>query len=127
LLTTEPHFIRALKPNSLKKPDNFDAVNALRQLRYAGLLETIRIRSAGYSVTPTYEEFYHRFKIIVENADNLTAGKDARGKCEVLLNELNLDMKKFQMGVTKIFLKEAQNEGLMKLREEKLSTAVLSY
>jgi myosin heavy subunit len=39
-----PHFVRCLKPNQEKKKSTFVEAEVLRQLRYAGVLETIRIR-----------------------------------------------------------------------------------
>lgn len=47
LYKTEPHFIRCVKPNQLKAPQMMDGVLTLRQLRYAGLFEAIRIRKSG--------------------------------------------------------------------------------
>ncbi len=41
---TAPHFIRCIKPNSKKEANSLDSGEVLRQLRYAGMMETIRIR-----------------------------------------------------------------------------------
>jgi len=62
---TEPHFIRAIKPNNVKIPNQFDAVNTMRQFKYSGLLETVKIRSKGYAHRPTFQHFYEEFKCIV--------------------------------------------------------------
>jgi myosin heavy subunit len=69
--STEPHFIRAIKPNNVKKADFFEGATAVRQLRYSGLLETVRIRAAGFQYRPTYEECYKRFKILVNGTIEL--------------------------------------------------------
>eukprot|EP00601_Ochromonadales_sp_CCMP2298_P023667 CAMPEP_0173273484 /NCGR_PEP_ID=MMETSP1143-20121109/1925_1 /TAXON_ID=483371 /ORGANISM="non described non described, Strain CCMP2298" /LENGTH=675 /DNA_ID=CAMNT_0014210219 /DNA_START=96 /DNA_END=2120 /DNA_ORIENTATION=- len=49
LNSTEPHFIRCVKPNHLKVGGVFDGELSLRQLRYAGLFEAIRIRKSGFA------------------------------------------------------------------------------
>ncbi len=38
LNSTQPHYVRCVKPNDLKKPDVFDANNCLQQLRCVGCL-----------------------------------------------------------------------------------------
>jgi len=104
-------------------------VNALRQLRYTGLLETIKIRSAGYAWRPTFEEFVSRFKVLVPTFNKETNGKSLKEKCEILLHHLEdsgLDRARLQIGSTKLFLKEQQFEMIQEMREEKLrSSAVL--
>ena len=42
-------------------PCMFDEAVILQQLRYTGMLETVRIRQSGYSVRLAFEEFIQRF------------------------------------------------------------------
>ena len=43
----------------------FDEETVQRQLRYTGMLETVRIRQAGYNVRLSYEEFIHLYRILL--------------------------------------------------------------
>ena len=38
LSSTSPHFVRCVKPNTLKQANNFDRDIVLAQLRYAGII-----------------------------------------------------------------------------------------
>ncbi|NXW18722.1 MYO3B protein, partial [Circaetus pectoralis] len=60
LYSANPHFVRCIKPNSQKEPGVVDSQVVLQQLRYNGLLETIRIRRDGFSWRPSFEEFAER-------------------------------------------------------------------
>ena len=57
---SKPIFMRCIKPNSKKNPNDFDEKFVLTQLRYCGVLETTRIRKEGYSLRPTFEEFIEK-------------------------------------------------------------------
>ena len=41
-------------------PDQFDQAVVVNQLRYSGMLETVRIRKAGYAVRRPFQDFYKR-------------------------------------------------------------------
>ena len=55
-----PYFVRCIKPNELKEPKKFNNKLVLDQLRYSGMLETIRIRRAGYPVRIDFSNFIFR-------------------------------------------------------------------
>uniref|UniRef100_A0A6Q2X685 Myosin motor domain-containing protein n=1 Tax=Esox lucius TaxID=8010 RepID=A0A6Q2X685_ESOLU len=60
MFAASPHFVRCIKPNGSKLPDLVDNKMIMDQLRYNGLLETIRIRRDGFSWRPSFTEFAQR-------------------------------------------------------------------
>lgn len=75
LKVTEPHFIRCIKPNHLKKPNILQGTLALCQLKYAGLFEAIRIRKSGFAYRVSYAVFANTYSIIVPNLLKEKKGK----------------------------------------------------
>uniref|UniRef100_A0A3Q2DT51 Unconventional myosin-X-like n=1 Tax=Cyprinodon variegatus TaxID=28743 RepID=A0A3Q2DT51_CYPVA len=48
LSASNPFFVRCIKPNMDKKANQFNPDVVLNQLRYSGMLETVKIRKAGF-------------------------------------------------------------------------------
>ncbi|KAG0482871.1 hypothetical protein HPP92_010955 [Vanilla planifolia] len=119
LNSTEPHYIRCVKPNNLLKPAIFENVNVMQQLRCGGVLEAIRISCAGYPTRRTFYEFLHRFGILAPEL--LEGNYDEKVICGKILEKKGL--KGWQIGTTKIFLRAGQMAELDARRAEVLSTA----
>ena len=49
---------------SSQLPQSFNPKLVLSQLRYSGMLETVKIRRAGFPVRRTYEDFLFRYIFI---------------------------------------------------------------
>uniref|UniRef100_A0A3P9NVQ0 Unconventional myosin-X-like n=1 Tax=Poecilia reticulata TaxID=8081 RepID=A0A3P9NVQ0_POERE len=60
LSASNPFFVRCIKPNMDKKANRFDPDVVLNQLRYSGMLETVKIRKAGFPVRRTFKDFFSR-------------------------------------------------------------------
>uniref|UniRef100_A0A8C5HSB8 Unconventional myosin-X-like n=1 Tax=Gouania willdenowi TaxID=441366 RepID=A0A8C5HSB8_GOUWI len=60
LSASNPFFVRCIKPNMDKVPNRFDPEVVLNQLRYSGMLETVKIRRAGFPVRRTFKDFLSR-------------------------------------------------------------------
>src|SRR5690625_3844070 len=67
IAVTQPHYIRCIKPNMLKRANSFDNQYVLKQLRSGGVMEQVRISSAGYTSRHDYADFYERFYSILYN------------------------------------------------------------
>jgi len=105
LMTTTPYFIRCVKPNMEKVPEKFDNELIYNQLLYAGMLETIRIRRMGYPIRYVHEDFWKRYRVICPEVDMVKG--DYAKSCSALLKGLGLSSPgDFQLGKTKVFLKQ---------------------
>nr|KJB26582.1 hypothetical protein B456_004G248700 [Gossypium raimondii] len=119
LNSTEPHYIRCVKPNNQLKPAIFENQNIMQQLRCGGVLEAIRISMAGYPTRKPFFEFINRFGLLCPEA--LEGNYDEKAACQKILEKAGLEG--FQVGLTKIFLRAGQMAELDARRAEVLSSA----
>ncbi|GMI94274.1 MYOSIN XI E [Hibiscus trionum] len=119
LNSTEPHYIRCVKPNNKLKPAIFENQNIMQQLRCGGVLEAIRISMAGYPTRRAFFEFINRFGILCPEA--LEGNYDEKSACQKILEKSGLQG--FQVGLTKIFLRAGQMAELDARRAEVLGVA----
>ncbi|KAL1248056.1 hypothetical protein QQF64_023432, partial [Cirrhinus molitorella] len=52
---SEPYFVKCIRSNAEKLPLRFNDALVLRQLRYTGMLETVRIQRSGYSIKYSFQ------------------------------------------------------------------------
>ncbi|XP_039920616.1 unconventional myosin-X [Hirundo rustica] len=122
LSSSNPFFVRCIKPNVQKMPDQFDQTVVLNQLRYSGMLETVRIRRAGFPVRRPFQDFYKRYKVLMRN---LTLPEDLNEKCAVLLRLYDNTSTEWQLGKNKVFLRESLEHKLEKQREVEVTKAAM--
>ncbi|KAF7241807.1 Unconventional myosin-X [Varanus komodoensis] len=129
LSVCNPLFIRCIKPNLEKAPDLFSPGVVLKQLRYSGMLETVKVRRAGFPVRRLFQDFLLsqelflgvlRYKMLLKNWNNPDSAKAA---CAALLQTYDSTQREWKLGKTKVFLKEALEQKLEKAREEELKKA----
>ncbi|CAM8930378.1 unnamed protein product [Rhodiola kirilowii] len=114
LSSTEPHYIRCVKPNNLLKPAIFENKNVLQQLRCGGVMEAIRISCAGYPTKKPFPEFADRFAILAPEV--LDGSFDEVAACKKILEKAGLQG--YQIGKTKVFLRAGQMAELDSRRSE---------
>ncbi|XP_005060591.1 PREDICTED: myosin-IIIb-like [Ficedula albicollis] len=119
MYSADPHFVRCIKPNNQKEPGVLDNQVMLLQLRYNGLLETIRIRRDGFSWRPSFEEFAERYGILlVKPGVPLT-----KESCLEILQ--STELKGWICGKSRLFFKYWHQEQLAKHVERLERAAVI--
>ncbi|KAK2499287.1 hypothetical protein MC885_018189 [Smutsia gigantea] len=116
----EPFFIRCIRSNAEKKELCFDDELVLQQLRYTGMLETVRIRRSGYSAKYTFQDFTEQFQVLLpKNA------QPCREVISTLLEKMNVDKRSYQIGKTKVFLKETERQALQETLHQEVVRKIL--
>ncbi|XP_061587386.1 unconventional myosin-X [Cololabis saira] len=120
--TSNPYFIRCIKPNTHKMPDHFDQTVVLNQLRYSGMLETVKIRRTGFPVRRPFQDFCSRYKVLMRG---VLGPDEPRGRCVQLLQLYDSSGADWQLGRTKVFLREPLEHRLEKQRELEVLKAAM--
>ncbi|NXQ44070.1 MYO15 protein, partial [Catharus fuscescens] len=105
-----PFFVRCIKPNNKKEPGLFEADVVRTQLRYSGILETIRIRKEGYPIRIPFLVFIDRYRCLVDMWSNVIP--NGANCVEMLRSLCPVNPSMYYVGVTKLFLKEQLYQAL---------------
>lgn len=111
LRTCECHFIRCLKPNEEKKPCFWNGNLVLQQIRYLGVLESIKVRKESFPVRRLYRLFFHKYEELRVSGPSFLRLDSENADFKELTKELVIDALKSHPGEfalygrTKIFLK----------------------
>uniref|UniRef100_A0A4W3HQY2 Myosin IXB n=1 Tax=Callorhinchus milii TaxID=7868 RepID=A0A4W3HQY2_CALMI len=103
----EPFFIRCIRSNAKKSELCLDDELVLQQLKYTGMLETVRIRRSGYSAKYTFQEFVNQFQVLLPKNP-----KPAQEAISTLFHKMGLNRENCQIGKTKVFMKETERQKL---------------
>lgn len=113
---TTPYFVRCIKPNYQKAKRVFDDDLVVRQLKYSGMLETIRIRKMGYPIRRPFKDFLFRYRSL----SNVAIGKLTADKgCVELMNKMNVN--DFKIGKSKFFLRDKEARVLESQRTDAIN------
>ncbi|KAG8129050.1 hypothetical protein E2320_015812, partial [Naja naja] len=117
-------FVQCMKPNSKKVPDIFDTEYVACQLRHLGILEAISLRKGGYPIRLSFHHFLTRYGVLAGQGPSCL---QKRKSCVAVLSHVVGDISElYQIGVTKVFLKEKIWQMLEKQRNQKLTWAIVT-
>ncbi|XP_077183884.1 myosin XVB isoform X2 [Paroedura picta] len=117
-------FVRCVKPNSRMLPNIFDTEYVACQLRHSGILEAICIRKEGYPIRIPFCHFLIRYGVLAGQGSSCLPERDS---CIAVLSYVvgdHLDL--YQIGLTKVFLKEKARQILERRWNQKLSWAIVT-
>uniref|UniRef100_A0A671RE49 Unconventional myosin-IXa-like n=1 Tax=Sinocyclocheilus anshuiensis TaxID=1608454 RepID=A0A671RE49_9TELE len=119
---SEPYFVKCIRSNAEKLPLRFNDALVLRQLRYTGMLETVRIRQSGYSIKYTFQDFVRHFHVLLPEGTNQASQEAIRR----YLHQVDLTPEGFQMGRTMVFLREAERQRLQDLLHQEVLRRIIN-
>ncbi|NWI20373.1 MYO1F protein, partial [Crypturellus soui] len=119
LMKCTPHYIRCIKPNETKKPRDWEESRVKHQVEYLGLKENIRVRRAGFAYRRVFHKFLQRYAILTPETWPSWRGDERQG-VQHLLRSVNMDPDQYQMGRSKVFVKNPESLFLLEeMRERK--------
>ncbi|XP_052276602.1 unconventional myosin-Ie-like isoform X2 [Dreissena polymorpha] len=122
LMQCTPHYIRCIKPNETKRPKDFEDSRVKHQVEYLGLKENIRVRRAGFAFRREFPKFMRRYAILTPETWPQWTGDITRG-IHHLMNSVNMDKDQYQLGKTKVFIKNPESLFLLEeMRERKFDS-----
>ncbi|XP_058871137.1 unconventional myosin-If-like [Acipenser ruthenus] len=122
LMKCTPHYIRCIKPNETKRSKDWEESRVKHQVEYLGLRENIRVRRAGFAYRRVFNKFMQRYAILTAETWPFWRGDERQG-VQHLLRAVNMDTDQYQMGKSKVFVKNPESLFLLEeMRERKFDT-----
>ena len=106
------HYVRCVKPNSIRRAHTFEAPSVIRQLRCSGVTETVRARRAGWPVSHEFSAFINRYKEVYMS---LAKKRTAPDGIEPILRFFLSSTDEWRVGTSKVFLRD-QSSSLLEER-----------
>lgn len=119
-----PWFVRCIKPNHDKQALRMDMPCVLNQLRYLGMLDTVRIRQRGYPVRLRFQHFVDRYRHAMKKP--MPRGIPYRDICRLILESLPNTSEDYQIGATRVFVRERLHRLLENGRTDRLKNAAVT-
>merc|ERR1712032_218225 len=96
-----------IKPNETKRPRDWEHQRVMHQIEYLGLKENVRVRRAGFAYRRPFDKFVKRYEILTEETSPRNR-KPLQGTKAIghILKSVDMDSSQYQMGNTKIFIKD---------------------
>ncbi|XP_057159754.1 unconventional myosin-IXa isoform X8 [Ursus arctos] len=116
----EPYFVKCIRSNAEKLPLRFNDALVLRQLRYTGMLETVRIRQSGYSCKYSFQDFVSHFHVLLPR--NIVP---SRFNIQDFFRKINLNSDNYQVGKSMVFLKEQERQHLQDLLHQEVLRRII--
>ncbi|NP_001118234.1 amoeboid myosin I [Strongylocentrotus purpuratus] len=118
LMQCTPHYIRCIKPNETKRPQDWEEKRVYHQVEYLGLKENIRVRRAGFAYRREFDKFLRRYAILTPETWPRWGG-DVKSGVNHLLRAVNMDTDEFQLGKTKVFIRKPESLFLLEEQRER--------
>ncbi|RNE97295.1 putative myosin heavy chain [Trypanosoma rangeli] len=119
--STNPHWIRCIKPHPDRKPSMFCGREVMKQLESSGVLGTVKMRKNGYPVRIPRDLFCREYRMCTS-----VGATDEKAFIQSVLQLARVYMPaQAQIGKSKIFLKTEGFNLLEKLRNQHLFRAAL--
>ncbi|NXR29610.1 MYO9A protein, partial [Cinclus mexicanus] len=111
----EPYFVKCIRSNAEKLPLRFSDSLVLRQLRYTGMLETVRIRQSGYSCKYSFQDFVNHFHVLLPQGIS-----PSKHNIHDFFQKIKLVPDNYQVGRTMVFMKEQERQLLQDLLHQEV-------
>ena len=129
LLSCECNFVRCIKPNAQKQADYWIEELALKQIKYLGVLDSIKVRRESLPVRRKFINFYEKYQDLdtISKQKNTSfvklreqQGLNWRSLCENILKSIVIKEKEEVLtGKTRVFMSVNFQNYLRELLDEK--------
>lgn len=115
LHSTNPWYVRCIKPNMIKAANFYDEQQVQTQLQYLGMLDIIRIRREGFPIHFPINQFVIRYRCLVLKTVKYL-GNQSEAAAKILI-ALKMAKPEWQIGKNKVFLRVTVHEPLEEQRK----------
>ncbi|GMF17273.1 unnamed protein product [Phytophthora lilii] len=115
---TKVHYVRCIKPNQNKSPNEMDQPMVVSQLRCAGVIEAIRISRVAYPNRLLLEELIDKFWVF--DVQHRNTDIPIKKRCEALMEKMELSSpEQYQIGLSRIYFSKQfkdERKGAVKIQ-----------